>query len=100
MASSSSRQPTYSWQSWQSWGAQPGPQWGDLEDDAAVNYNEVPADVAGEELFALLVRLKLSGTLSAKQACLIGFWAHKAGAAGDVRLIAERPDAQSGKFSR
>eukprot|EP00969_Alexandrium_andersonii_P165035 7294703-Alexandrium_andersonii.AAC.1 len=78
MASSSK---SYSWQAGHSWEA---PTWHD--DDAAedgIDYAKVSQEVAGQELFALLVRLKLQATLSARQCCCIAFWASKAGAVGE-----------------
>eukprot|EP00969_Alexandrium_andersonii_P008837 386576-Alexandrium_andersonii.AAC.1 len=44
--------------------------------------------------------LKHNTTLSAKQACLIAFWATKAGAAGAVAHLSFRPNAPSGHYSR
>lgn len=56
--------------------------------------------MAGDELFEMLFRLKATNVLSAKQACVLAFWAHRAGACGPVRCLALAPDRQSGKFSR
>ena len=36
-------------------------------------------DEAGEHLFDQITRLKLSGKLPAVQACVLAYWAHKAG---------------------
>ena len=71
-----------------------------FEDESDFQYASVTADEAGQELFSYLVLLKLSGVLSAKQACVLAFWAHKSGATGGVKDLALAPDTQSGKFSR
>eukprot|EP00969_Alexandrium_andersonii_P294373 13010998-Alexandrium_andersonii.AAC.1 len=79
----------------------PGPDGEQLmwEDDDDF-YNNCTPQEAGFELASLLMDLKRQGTLSAKQGCLIAFWATRAGAAGDVSRLAFRPNAPSGHFSR
>ena len=48
-----------------------------------------------------LIGLKLSGMLSARQACILAFWATKGGLVNEVlNKIAVRPTAQSGYFSQ
>eukprot|EP00969_Alexandrium_andersonii_P322867 14265910-Alexandrium_andersonii.AAC.1 len=47
-----------------------------------------------------VVRLKMNGALSAKQACVLAFWSSCSGATGGIEKPALRPDAQTGKFSR
>jgi len=87
--------------SWEGWSAS---SWLNEEptgpDDDEFDYNAVPVDIATEELFLLIVQLKLQGSLSAKQACCIAFWASKSGVQGEVAKLGLRPDSQSGKFSR
>ena len=39
---------------------------------------------AGEELASLLLRLKQMGKLSAKEVCVVAWWASRAGACGPV----------------
>ena len=46
------------------------------------------------------IQLKLSNVLSAKQCCVLAFWACKAGAVGGVSQLGLRPDVGSGKFSQ
>ena len=58
------------------------------------------AEVAEVELFDMLVYLKLTYVLSAKQCCVLAFWASKSGSSGGVQKLAVKPDAQSGKFSK
>ena len=55
---------------------------------------------AGEHLAELLVNLRLRGYLSAKQCCIIAYWAHLAGARGPCKDFAMPPDLQSGAYQR
>eukprot|EP00969_Alexandrium_andersonii_P204493 9036296-Alexandrium_andersonii.AAC.1 len=49
----------------------------------------------------MLVDLKQAGTLSAKQACVLAFWAVRAGATGMASKLAYKPDTKwTGHFSR
>ena len=68
-------------------------------DASELDYNNVSLAVAQEELFNVLVELKLVGKLSAKNCCIIAFWAKHAGASGPATKLAVKPNAQSGKFS-
>ena len=60
-----------------------------------LDYITIPADIAGEELIHMLSELKTQGVLSAKQACVLAFWAAKAGACGEVHNMAVRPNQES-----
>ena len=63
-------------QDWE-WSSDDGePADSDIEDWDA---DACSADEAGEHLFDQITRLKLSGKLSAVQACTLAFWACKAG---------------------
>ena len=64
------------------------------------DYKNVPPDVAGEELVNMLTHLKSNGTLSAKQACVLAFWAANAGACGEVSGMGVRPDQEAGEYSK
>ena len=55
---------------------------------------------AGVQLARCLVQLHAEGRLSAKSACILSHWAHRAGAAGPVADLAFRPDAPTGHFQR
>lgn len=101
MASSSAR-------SWEGWGdaAPLAPDdpvaggWGEASFGAhEIDYDNISSDVAESEFYSLLVELKLTGVLTAKQCCIIAFWATKAGARGDANRLSVKPSAQSGKFS-
>ena len=68
--------------------------WSDSDEDA------VTADKSGEILFEVLTGLKHNGKLSAKDVCIIGWWAAQAGAVGPVRALAKAPgDPSSGHYS-
>ena len=95
--SMASSRPSHMSRSWGNWEAEPPLSWGNPDDEASFDYDNVPAEVAGEELMSLLASLKLGGILSAKQVCIIAFWASRAGATGNVHKLGLRPDAQSGK---
>ena len=49
--------------------------------------------------FELLVQYKDKGYMRAKQACILAYWATRAGAIGDAKLLAYPPGRQSGKYS-
>ena len=51
------------------------------------------ADGAGGELARLLIDAKLSGRLSARQVCVLSFYAVRAGAVGFAHQLAVRRDA-------
>ena len=46
------------------------------------------------------MQLHVEGHLSAKHACLISYWAAKAGAKGPVKDLAFRPNASTGHYQR
>ena len=84
------------------------PQWGnddmpalglDLE-SYEYDYDNVLESEAALELYDYIVRLKQMSVISAKQACIISFWASKAGATGLVTKLSFKPSSQSGHFSR
>ena len=68
--------------------------WSDSDEDA------VTADKSGEILFEVWTGLKHNGKLSAKDVCIIGWWAAQAGAVGPVRALAKAlGDPSSGHYS-
>lgn len=73
----------------------PGAEWDDSASDG-----DVPPQQAGEEFADLLVRLRLQGTLSAKQACVLAHWATLAGAVGPATQFAARPSLPTGHYQR
>ena len=54
---------------------------------------------AGQQFVDLLIDMKLAGRINATQACIISFWAAKAGARGPCSELGKRPGLQSGKYS-
>ncbi len=55
---------------------------------------------AGDVFHDMLVDLKCKGSISAKQACLLSYWAGKAGAKGKASALSQKPGQQSGSYSR
>ena len=55
---------------------------------------------AGANLADLLIRLRMSGVLSAKQACVIAWWASQAGAVGPCADFGCAADKNSGFYQR
>ncbi len=65
-----------------------------------IDYEDISESEAAVELFEYIVRLKRMNILSATQACILAFWASKAGATGMVTKLAYKPNSPSGHFSR
>lgn len=93
--------PSKSWQGWSenTSGATESPKWWEPEGDS-IDWNALPPETAGIEFANLVVSLKLSNAISAKQACLLALWASKAGAVGEAKKFALHPEAPSGHYSR
>ena len=70
------------------------------DSDNELDYKSVDVATAGEQLYVMIATLKLQGTLSATQACLLAFWAVKAEAKGPISDIAMKPGSASGEYSR
>lgn len=75
------------------------PQRGGWEDSGDDQAEPTPFE-AGEEFASLLIRLRLQGTLSAKQTCILAYWATAAGARGPAAEFQAKPGMQSGKYQR
>jgi len=76
----------------------PGEEFDSRADEEYANISE---EEAAEEFLALLIDLKLKGTLPATLICVLAFWASKA--KDKIVLcakLAQRPGQQSGKYSR
>lgn len=90
---------TSSWEHWT-------PSWADPDEDVPWPEDDrrtlqaPTAAEAGEELYLWLVELKLKGVLSARQTCLLAYYASLAGAVGQVSSLAAHPEKQSGEYSR
>ena len=64
------------------------------------DYDSLTPAECGQELLELLVDLKRTrAPMTAKAACLIAWWASRAGAVGPVGALGMKPTAQTGKFS-
>lgn len=78
------------------------------EDESYAHFGESDSDVdrelsseeCGELLAAMLVDLRLKGTLSSKQCCVLAHHASRAGACGPCSKFAMPPTSQSGHFQR
>eukprot|EP00971_Amphidinium_carterae_P231711 4598507-Amphidinium_carterae.1 len=89
------------------WDAQVGEtewEWGhvvqeDIEEEEGLDYDEMPAKEAQQELVNFLTSHYVAGKLTAKQTCCIAWFAHKAGLE-DMKHLALRPDSASGHFAR
>lgn len=57
-------------------------------------------ELSGQVLAEMLVELKHHGAISATTACLIAYWAHKAGACGPVSALGTKPGQHSSAYSR
>ncbi len=67
--------------SWEGWAPDLNndrPAWGNLGEEANIPWDAIPPAEAGDELCNLLISLKLNGSLSARQACILAFFAFKA----------------------
>ena len=89
-----------SWEGWSSaW--QAGVREGrPTEEEDDLDYTNASPATAGEQLFVMLKTLKIQGILSARQACILAFWAKMAGAGGACVELALKPDYSSGDYSR
>ena len=94
MASSS----RHAWESygWENPGNAPegAHQW-DSDEEA----EDTPAE-AGETFAELLISCRLKGVLSARQTCLLAYWAGKAGACGPAADFGLRPGEPTGHCQR
>ena len=78
----------------------------DDEDDSSVPVDQLPPEVAGEELANYIIDLKNRGVLNATQGCILCFWATQAKAAGElIKKLAKQPqpqdsNVQTGAYSR
>ena len=62
------------------------------------DYETISAEEASQVLVEMLAQLKQSGVLSAKQTCVLAFWAAKAGAGDHVKKLGFRPNAPTCHF--
>ncbi len=62
--------------------------------------SELTGEACSERFFDLLVQLKTASKLSAKDVCVISYWASKAGLCGRGADLALAPSAESSNYSR
>lgn len=72
----------------------------DFEDDAFDEDAITPA-MAAQELASMIIDMKHRGTISAKDACILSYWAAKSGVEGAVAQLAMRPgNPSTGNYSK
>jgi hypothetical protein len=101
---------TSSQRQWEESGGEPGqqggPAWQSSVGDVgeADDANAAAQLAAGHEFAELLIQLNVEGKLSAKDTCLLSYWASRAGAQGPVADLAYRPTGatrvSSGHYQR
>lgn len=71
-------------------------------DDDTINelHKNITVEEATIELFNFIVELKYAGRLAGSQACILAYWATKAGLRGPLLHLAYPPHAQSGHLAR
>ena len=79
--------------SWHAWD-------GVAEDDPGADPYELDEIESSAELAQMIIDLKRSHHISAKQACVLAWWASRVGGCGLVASLACHPTTQSGHFSR
>ena len=94
-----------SWQGWAptwAWSARGAPEGAGFFDGSDdILGEDMDPGLASIELVSLLMSLKTRGALSAKQCCILAWFASKAGAVGsDLQQMASKPGQDSGQYSR
>ena len=70
------------------------------DSDDEVVLGDMSPEECSTEFFNFLVHLKICGTLSAKQACLLSYWAKRGGLCNPGASLAMPPSRSGGSFSR
>ena len=73
------------------WEATPDP---DFEEDEGADIEQLSADECAGVFADYLIQLKSEGVLSAKQACLLAYWANRAGVQGEAAKLAMGPEKE------
>ena len=60
-------------------------------DDCDFDWDACTPAMAEQELAAMIIEMKHAGTISAKDACILSWWASKAGVQGTVTQLGMRP---------
>ena len=71
-----------SWEGWATSWSNPTASETEHGEPEDLDYSDVSPEMAADELCAMLVDLKITNNLSAKQCCVLAWWAHKAGVPG------------------
>eukprot|EP00959_Pyramimonas_sp_CCMP1952_P122434 2559606-Pyramimonas_sp.AAC.1 len=70
------------------------------ESEGEIDYDDVSSESAAAELGNMKIDLKMRGLIAATDACMISFWAAKAGAGGVTQQLAKAPGASNGNYSK
>ena len=71
----------------------------DLDPSGDTDYSAISPAQASEELAEMLISMKLRNIISAKQCCVLAFFASKAGAIGTAAELALPPSRHTSRFS-
>ena len=74
--------------------------WDNIDDSKGIDYTNIPPLEAGVEFVEFIISMKLANVISARQACVLSFFASKAGAVGPCSDLAMPPNKQSGKYHK
>lgn len=76
--------------------------WDDTTDESESESGDaaLTPEEAGRELADMLISMRLNGRLSAREACVLAHWAYRAGAVGEVKVLAFKPGGASGNYQR
>lgn len=97
-------QPVHAWELYgplaEGYGAPEAAAGGGESDDDMPEPGTMSREEAGETFAELLIRHRLTGSLSAQQVCILAHWASRAGATGSCSQFAAPPGLQSGSYQR
>ena len=69
--------------------------------DGEFDWDACTPAVAEQQLAAMIIEMKHAGTISAKDACILSWWASKAGVKGAVAQLGMRPgNSSTGNYSK
>ena len=94
-------EPKFPWEQPTSSSHNPNPSHGgEPGSDDEYDPDDLSPDEAALELFNYIVELKHLGVLKANHACVLSYWAFRAGAQGPVRELKKKPGLASGNYSK
>ena len=72
----------------------------DEDDQVETGFEAVTPELATQELGSYIIDLKLTGKLTAKDACTLSWWIHKCGVEGVVAELGMQPGRSSGNYAK